>query len=88
MQELQILQALCERRRHVRSLQEARNDEKLHLSNKLSSRRMSEMSRDGGYQGLIVMQEVLSRLGESEKPLEEQEYWTLQLLDLSVCLPQ
>ena len=28
-----------------------------------------------------VMQEVLSRPGESDKPLNEQEYWTLELLD-------
>jgi hypothetical protein len=27
------------------------------------------------------MQEVLSRPGESDKPVSEQEYWTLELLD-------
>jgi hypothetical protein len=27
------------------------------------------------------MQEVLSRPGESDKPVEEQEYWILELLD-------
>ena len=27
------------------------------------------------------MQEVLSRPGESDKPMNEQEYWTLELLD-------
>ncbi len=27
------------------------------------------------------MQEVLSRPGESDKPLNEQDYWTLELLD-------
>jgi hypothetical protein len=30
---------------------------------------------------VIFMQEVLARPGESDKPLEEQEYWTLELLD-------
>lgn len=30
---------------------------------------------------MIVMQEVLSRPGESDKPLRQQEYWTLELLD-------
>jgi hypothetical protein len=30
---------------------------------------------------MIVMQEVLSRPGESDKPIAEQEYWTLELLD-------
>jgi hypothetical protein len=29
------------------------------------------------------MQEVLSRPDESDKPVEEQEYWTLELLDWS-----
>ena len=29
----------------------------------------------------IVMQEVLSRPGESDKSLNEQEYWTLEILD-------
>jgi hypothetical protein len=30
---------------------------------------------------MIVMQEVLSRPGESNKPINEQEYWTIELLD-------
>ena len=30
---------------------------------------------------MIVMQEVLSRPRESDKPLRGQEYWTLELLD-------
>jgi hypothetical protein len=30
---------------------------------------------------MIVIQEVLSRLGESDKPINEQEYRTLELLD-------
>jgi len=30
---------------------------------------------------MIIMQEVLSTPGESEKTLEKQEYWTLELLD-------
>jgi hypothetical protein len=30
---------------------------------------------------MTVMEEVLSRPGESDKPLDEQEYWTLELLD-------
>ncbi len=30
---------------------------------------------------MSVMQEVLSRPGESDKPVNEQEYWTLELLD-------
>ena len=30
---------------------------------------------------MIVMQEVLSRPGESDKPINEQEYWTLELID-------
>jgi hypothetical protein len=29
------------------------------------------------------MQEVLSRPGESDKPVNEQEYWTLELLDVT-----
>lgn len=28
---------------------------------------------------MIVMQEVLSRRGENDKPLDQQEYWTLEL---------
>jgi hypothetical protein len=32
---------------------------------------------------MIVMQEVLSRPGESDKPLSEQEYWILELLDFT-----
>jgi len=30
---------------------------------------------------MIVSQEVLARPGEDEKPIDEQEYWTLELLD-------
>jgi len=30
---------------------------------------------------MAAMQEVLSRPGESGKPVTEQEYWTLELLD-------
>jgi len=30
---------------------------------------------------MIVMQEVLSRPGESDQPIDEQEYWVLELLD-------
>ena len=30
---------------------------------------------------MIVMQEVLSRPGESDEPISEQGYWTLELLD-------
>jgi hypothetical protein len=30
---------------------------------------------------IAAMEEVLSRPGESDKPLNEQEYWTLELLD-------
>ena len=30
---------------------------------------------------MAAMQEVLSRPGESDKPMNEQEYWTLELLD-------
>ena len=29
----------------------------------------------------MIMQEVLSKPDESDKPLREQEYWTLELLD-------
>jgi hypothetical protein len=32
---------------------------------------------------MIVIQEVLSRLGESDKPINEQEYRTLELLDFT-----
>lgn len=31
----------------------------------------------------IVLQEVLSRLGECDKALNEQEYWTLEVLDFT-----
>ncbi len=30
---------------------------------------------------MIIMQEVLSRPGEADKPVNEQEYWTLELLE-------
>ena len=30
---------------------------------------------------MIVMQEVLSRPDESDKPINEQEYWALELID-------
>ena len=30
---------------------------------------------------MTIMQEVLSRPGESDNPVNEQEYWTLELLD-------
>jgi hypothetical protein len=30
---------------------------------------------------MIVMEEVFSRPGESDKPVSEQEYWALELLD-------
>jgi hypothetical protein len=32
---------------------------------------------------MIVMQEVLSGPGESDKPVSEQEYWTLEILDFT-----
>ena len=32
---------------------------------------------------MIVIQEVLSRPGESNKPLNEQEYWTLAVIDFT-----
>jgi hypothetical protein len=32
---------------------------------------------------MIDMQEVLSRPGESDKPISEQEYWTLEPLDFT-----
>ena len=32
---------------------------------------------------MIVIQEVLSRPGEAKKPVIEQEYWTLELLDFT-----
>lgn len=31
----------------------------------------------------IILQEVLSRPGESEKPLNEQEHWVLALIDFT-----
>ena len=39
---------------------------------------------DRGHAGprMIIIQEVLSRPGETDKPLNEQEYWTLELLEL------
>jgi hypothetical protein len=30
---------------------------------------------------MIVMQEVLSRRGESDKPVSQQEYWVLEIFD-------
>ena len=41
-------------------------------------RKLLQLSRS---ETMIVMQEVLARPSESEKPLKEQDYWTLELVD-------
>ena len=42
---------------------------------------LHHISRDGWYRIIATMQEVLARPSESDKPVNEQEYWVLEIVD-------